>query len=331
MQVIVTGGAGFLGSHLCETLLNKGHSVICVDNLLTGSLHNIEHLRSNPNFEFIDFDVSNPLPENLDAQQIYHFASPASPHLHNPKSYHALAFETMLVNSRGTWNLCEFALKRNARILFASTSESYGDPLEHPQKETYNGNVSTTGPRSVYDEAKRFGETIVAAFARKKGLDTRIIRIFNTYGPGMAPNDGRVVTEFLMAAARNEPIPIFGDGKQTRSFMYVDDLISGVMKVMNSEKAANAEIFNLGNPNEFTILELAELVINITGSKSEIKFAEPLPENDPLKRCPDITKAREILGWEPRITLEDGLRKFINHLRSVNASSTTGNITSSHA
>jgi len=315
MKTLVTGGAGFLGSNLCDRLLKDGHKVICVDNLLTGSLDNIKDLKDNPNFKFINHDVTLPLslPQNsLDA--IFHLASPASPNKNSPKSYHALAFETMLVNTTGTWNMCELALQVGAKLLFSSTSESYGDPLEHPQKEEYRGNVSTTGPRSVYDEAKRFGETIVSAFTRSRGLEGKIIRIFNTYGPRMALDDGRVVIEFVQAGLKNHPFPIFGDGTQTRSFCYVDDLIDGILLTM--EKGKLGEIYNLGNPGEFTILELAEVVKKVTNSTSEIELKEPLPTDDPLMRCPDITKAKTQLGWEPHITLEEGLKKLIDYLKS---------------
>ncbi len=311
MNAIVTGGAGFLGSHLCDELLKRGYKVICVDNLLTGSLGNIKHLENNPNFQFINHDASKPLPENLKADYVYHMSSPASPNKDNPVSYQNLPFETMAANTRGTWNLCEFALKNNAKLLFASTSEVYGDPLEHPQKESYRGNVSSTGPRSVYDEAKRFGETIVSAFVRSKGLDGRIIRIFNTYGPGMTA-DGRVVIEFVKAALENRPLTVFGDGSQTRSFCYVSDLIKGVISAM--EKGQAGEIYNLGNPNEFTILELAGIVKKLTGATSEFAFSE-LPQDDPAKRCPDITKAKQSLGWEPRVQLEEGLKKLIDYLK----------------
>ncbi len=312
MKIIVTGGAGFLGSHLCDKLIGLGHQVVCIDNLLTGFEKNIEHLKDNPNFEFINRDVAKPLPEDLSADQIYHLASPASPNANSPKSYHALAFETMQVNTQGTWNLCELAVKINAKLLFASTSEVYGDPLEHPQKETYKGNVSTTGPRSVYDEAKRFGETIVSAFIRSKGLDGRIIRIFNTYGPRMASDDGRVITEFIKAAQSSAPLPIFGDGSQTRSFCYVSDLIDGVYAAMNSDNTIG-EIFNLGNPHEFMISDLANLVIKMTSSNSTAENIRDLPEDDPKQRCPDITKAQKILNWEPKIDLEEGLALTIKY------------------
>lgn len=304
MKIIVTGGAGFLGSHLCDKLIELGHEVICVDNLSTGSEKNIEHLKNNPNFKFINQDVTEINQDDIG--QIYHLASPASPNKNNPKSYMSLGFETMLVNSTGTWHLAEMAIRNKAKFLFASTSEVYGDPLEHPQKETYNGNVSTIGPRSVYDESKRFGETIVAAFARK-GLDARIVRIFNTYGPRMG-RDGRVVIEFVMAALENKPFPVFGDGKQTRSFCYVSDMIEGLVAAM--EKGETGEVYNLGNPDEFTVLELAEKVKALTGSPSEISFSE-LPEDDPQQRCPDITKASKRLGWKPQISLEEGLTRVV--------------------
>ncbi|MFA5933200.1 MAG: NAD-dependent epimerase/dehydratase family protein [Microgenomates group bacterium] len=309
MKAIVTGGAGFLGSHLCEYLLTKGYEVLCIDNLLTSDGSNIEKFEGKPGFRFLRYDITNKLPEELTADEIYHLASPASPNIHSPKGYHTLAFETMLANTTGTWNLCELAVKNKAKFLFASTSETYGDPLEHPQKETYRGNVSTTGPRAVYDEAKRFGETITSAFIRSKGLDGRIIRIFNTYGPNMSIDDGRVVTEFIKASFANQPLPIFGDGTQTRSFCYVSDLIEGIFLSMTKENTKN-EVINLGNPNEFTILELADLIIKLTKATSK-EIKEKLPEDDPLQRCPDITKAKNLLGWKPKINLEEGLKKTI--------------------
>lgn len=321
MKVIVTGGAGFLGSYLCDKLIERGDQVLAIDNLLTGDLKNLEHLKDNPNFQFIEHDVSKAFPENVNSQLsnvncIYHLASPASPNKNNPKSYIALPFETMQVNTTGTWKLCEIAVKLGAKFLFASTSEVYGDPEEHPQTEEYKGNVSTTGPRSVYDESKRFGETITTAFIRSKNLDGRIVRIFNTYGPRMA-QDGRVVIEFVNAALNNRPLSIFGDGKQTRSFCYVSDMVEGIMATM--EKGEKGEVYNLGNPNEFTILDLAQKVKELTGSTSDVKFVESLPEDDPKQRCPDITKARSELGWEPKISLDEGLRKFIDYLKSTKA------------
>ncbi len=304
-----------MGSNLCRKLLEQGHQVICVDNLLTGSETNIADLKSNPDFKFVNYDVTHGLPTDLEAEVLYHLASPASPNQDSPKSYHALVFATMQVNTNGTWNLCEWAVKHNAKLLFASTSEAYGEPLEHPQKESYRGNVSTIGPRSVYDESKRFGETITAAFVRSKGLDGRIIRIFNTYGPGMALDDGRVVMEFVKATLKNEPFPIFGDGSQTRSFCYVDDLVEGIITVM--EKGEKGEVYNLGNPREFTILELAWKVKDLTNSNSEIKpNFKQMPEDDPSRRCPDITKVRENLGWEPRVSLDEGLPKLIEYVKS---------------
>ncbi|MBI3103708.1 GDP-mannose 4,6-dehydratase [Candidatus Daviesbacteria bacterium] len=312
MKIIVTGGAGFLGSHLCNKLIENGHQVICVDNLLTGSEENIAHLKNNPNFLFINHDVINGLPHGIEADQIYHLASPASPNQHNPKSYIAHPFETMGVNTTGTWNLCEWATKNGAKFLLASTSEVYGDPLEHPQKESYNGNVSTTGPRSVYDESKRFGETITSAFVRSKGLDGRIIRIFNTYGPGMG-EDGRVVIEFVKAAIENKPIPVFGDGSQTRSFCYISDMVSGIIAAM--EKGEKGEVYNLGNPDEFTILELAEKITLLTSATSVVEYVKELPEDDPVRRCPDIGKAKADLGWEPKMTLEEGLKRLLDYLK----------------
>lgn len=311
MKVIVTGGAGFLGSHLVDKLLERGDQVLAIDNLLTGDLKNLDHLKNNPNFTFLNQDVSHQFSTDFAADEIYHLASPASPSLKSPKSYHALSFETMMVNSMGTWRLIEIALSKKAKFLFASTSEVYGDPLEHPQKESYRGNVSTTGPRSVYDESKRFGETIVSAFVRSKGMDGRIVRIFNSYGPRMA-DDGRVVIEFVAAALQNKPFPVFGDGKQTRSFCYATDMIDGIMLAM--EKGQMGEVYNLGNPDEFSVLELAQKIKGLTNSSSKPKFGEPLPEDDPIQRCPDITKAKEQLGWEPKVDLDEGLKKLINSL-----------------
>ncbi|MBI2196649.1 NAD-dependent epimerase/dehydratase family protein [Candidatus Daviesbacteria bacterium] len=313
MRIIVTGGAGFLGSHLCDKLIERGDQVIAIDNLLTGSPNNIAHLQNSPDFQFIEADANAALPEDLDFDQLYHLASPASPNKNNAQSYMALPFETMQVNSFGTWSLCEEALARGAKFLFASTSETYGDPLEHPQKESYRGNVSTTGPRSVYDESKRFGETITSAFIRHQRLDGKMVRIFNTYGPRMS-SDGRVVIEFVRAALQNKRFPVFGDGKQTRSFCYVSDLVDGIITVM--DKGEKGEVYNLGNPKEFTILELAEVVKKLTGANSEAEFVENLPEDDPARRCPDITKARG-LGWEPKIGLEEGLKKLIVHLQTM--------------
>lgn len=321
MKIVVTGGAGFLGSHLCDKLIESGHQVICLDNLITGSEENIKHLTKNPNFKFIKQDVADGLEKILNQVQddqkigqIYHLASPASPNKNNPESYIAYPFETMQVNTVGTWKLCEAAIKLGAKFLFASTSEVYGDPLKHPQKEEYRGNVSTTGPRSVYDESKRFGETITAAFVRSKGLDGRIVRIFNTYGPRMA-QDGRVVSEFIKAALNNQPFPVFGDGKQTRSFCFVSDMVDGIVAAM--EKGEKGEVYNLGNPDEFTILELAEKIKQLTGSITDVEYIQELPEDDPKQRCPDIAKAKNELGWEPKVSLDEGLKRLINYLKST--------------
>lgn len=315
MKILITGGSGFLGSNLCKRLLEEGNEVTALDNLITGNESNIEELKQNPNFKFINKDVLKIAEVEGDYDRVYHMASPASPNTHSKRSYMALPFETMKANTEGTWAAAQFALDKNAKFLFASTSETYGDPLEHPQKESYRGNVSTVGARSVYDEAKRFGETITSAFIRYKKLDGRIIRIFNTYGPKMDLDDGRAVIEFIVRALKNEPIPIFGDGTQTRSFCYVDDLVDGIIKAMEASNTTG-EIFNIGNPAEFTITDLAEVVKRVTGSTSEIVYTESLPEDDPKKRKPDITRARTILKWEPKVNLEEGLKKLITYLKS---------------
>lgn len=307
---LVTGGAGFIGSHLCEKLLKMGHRVIAVDNLLTGSEKNIQSLKSNSNFVFLKQDVINffDIKENID--YIFHFASPAS-----PIDYQEYPIETLLVNSVGTKNCLDLARKNKAKIMFASTSEIYGDPLEHPQKETYWGNVNPVGLRSCYDEAKRFGESIVTAYQRKFDLKTVIIRIFNTYGPRMQKDDGRVISNFANQAISDKNITVNGDGKQTRSFCYVDDLVDGIIMTMFSEKTNN-EIFNLGNPDEHTILEIAQVIIKLTNSKSKIVHSS-LPEDDPKKRKPDITKIKRAVGWEPKIRRTDGLTKTIEYFRNI--------------
>ncbi|MDP3974366.1 MAG: GDP-mannose 4,6-dehydratase [bacterium] len=315
MKIIVTGGAGFIGSHLCERLLNEGHVVLCVDNLISGSKKNIAHLITNKNFTFLEYDVINPLPENIKAGAVFHLASPASPNHHSKISYHSLPVETMLVNTQGTYELLKFCQKNNALFLFASTSEVYGNPKEHPQKETYNGNVSTTGPRSVYDEAKRFGETITAHFYRNNLVDARIIRIFNTYGPRMLKEDMRMMVSFIIQAVKNEPITIFGNGKQTRSLCYVDDTVDGIIKLMFT-KNTKGKIVNVGSSDEHTVLEYAEIVKKITDSKSEIVFNEELPKDDPLQRRADTTVAKQLLSWEPKVTLEEGIKKTINFLNN---------------
>lgn len=316
VKIFITGGAGFIGSHLAEALLARGDEVWVVDNLSTGHKENVAHLRSNKKFQLIVADAVLPLPKKLPKfDRIYHLASPASPATSTIRSYHNLWEETMAVNTIGTWSLVKRAVADGARFLFTSTSETYGEPLEHPQKETYRGNVSTTGPRSVYDEAKRFGETIVAAYVRKKGLDGRIARIFNTYGPRMDLTEGRVVYNLAVKALKNEPIPIYGDGKQTRSFCYVSDQVEGLLKLMETDGLAG-EVINIGNPGEFTILELAEKIIKITSSKSKLEFL-PMPTDDPTRRRPDITKAKKLLNWEPKVGLDEGLKKTLEYVRKV--------------
>lgn len=313
-NVLVTGGAGFLGSHLCDRLLKDGYIVICLDNLLTGSRKNIDGLLGNPNFKFVEADTTADLFQNVefkDVNYIFHLASPAS-----PIDYQNYPEETFLANSTGTLNMLKLAKKTQAKILVASTSEIYGDPLEHPQKETYYGNVNTFGPRSCYDESKRYGETATYIYIRKYDIDARIIRIFNTYGPRMQKDDGRVVSNFITAALSNSLIKIDGDGSQTRSFCYVDDLIGGMIKAMFTEET-KGEIFNLGNQSEFTVKELADLIIKLTDSKSQTEFTGTFRENDPMRRQPDITKARTILDWEPKISLENGLRKTIEYYKNI--------------
>jgi UDP-glucuronate decarboxylase len=312
MKILVAGGAGFLGSNLCRKLLDNGNEVICLDNLLTGSRKNIAPFLKNPDFKFIKHDITKILPKNITADEVFHLASPASPNIRSPKSYHALCFETMRANTDGTWNLCEFASKNKAKLLLASTSEIYGDPVVHPQTEEYRGNTSSIGPRAVYDEAKRFGETIVSTYVRKKNLDARIVRIFNTYGPGMDIDDGRVVTEFIKAVMNKKALPVEGDGKETRSFCFVDDLILGFLAAMR--KGIKGEVYNLGNPSETSIIELAKIIPRLMDAKVKIEFLD-YPEDSPLRRRPDITKAKEKLGWEPKITLEEGLKRTIQYFQ----------------
>ncbi len=305
---LVTGGAGFLGSHLCERLLAESHRVICVDSLITGKTGNIDHLRDNPQFKLLRHDVTVPFEVDEAVDNVLHFASPAS-----PIDYLELPIQTLKVGSLGTHNTLGLAKAKNARYFLASTSEVYGDPLVHPQPESYWGNVNPVGPRGVYDEAKRFGEAMVMAYHRVHGLDTRIVRIFNTYGPRMRPHDGRVVPAFIQQAIANTPLTVFGDGSQTRSFCFVDDLIEGVWRLLNSDVN---EPMNLGNPTEMTILEFAQAIIELTGSSSEIGF-EPLPTDDPKIRQPDITFARTELGWEPTTLLKDGLAETIAYFRQT--------------
>ena len=312
MKVLVAGGAGFIGSHLCEELLKNNYQVICVDNLLTGSEKNIVNLKSNQNFVFINHDIIKPLNYSEKIDVVFHMASPASPNHHSNLSYHALPMETMLANTTGTLELLKLAKNNQAKFLFASTSEVYGDPLVHPQIEDYNGNSSTTGPRSVYDEAKRFGETLVAHFWRKENLDARIARIFNTYGPKMLKSDMRMIINFVNQALEDKPITIFGDGKQTRSLCYVDDMVDGLIKLMFLPNT-KAQIVNLGSTDEHTVSEYAQLVKKLTSSKSEIVFDEELPKDDPKVRKPDITRAKQLLDWQPKIDIEEGIKRIINY------------------
>ena len=306
-RALVTGGAGFLGSHLCDRLLGEGYSVVVADNLLTGRLSNLEHLRNEPNFEFRQIDINEPF-DCGKVDYVFHFASPAS-----PVDYMTHGIDTLRVGSLGTFHALDIARKYNAKYLVSSTSECYGDPHEHPQKETYWGNVNTIGPRSVYDEAKRFTEATTMAYHRYHKVDTRIARIFNTYGPRMQINDGRVIPNFMKQALRGEDITIYGDGQQTRSFCYISDEIDGFIRLSKSDEHLPV---NIGNPHEFTMLECAKVVLAVTRSHSKLKF-EPLPQDDPKQRQPDITKARTLLGWDPQITLEAGLRLSLEYFRAV--------------
>ena len=301
MRVLVTGAAGFLGSHLTDRLLSEGHSVAGVDNLSTGDAENLAHLSNEPRFQFEERDICEPFDPGA-VDYVFNLASPAS-----PPEYMRLAIETMRVGSAGTENTLAIAARYGAGFLHASTSECYGDPLVHPQPEDYWGNVNPVGPRSVYDEAKRFSEALVMAYHRSRGVNTHLVRIFNTYGPRLHPSDGRVISNFIMQALRGEPLTVYGDGSQTRSFCYVDDLIEGILRLSRSDEHYPV---NIGNPVEFTILECAQAVLDVTGSASELRM-EPLPQDDPTRRRPDITKARELLGWEPKISLKEGLAKSL--------------------
>ena len=307
MRVLVTGGAGFIGSHLCDALLAEGHHVVCVDNLLTGSLRNIAHLRNEPAFEFLELDVNRPYDAGA-VDYIFHFASPAS-----PIDYMEHGIETLKVGSLGSFHSLDLAKKYGAKYMLASTSECYGDPLEHPQKESYWGHVNPIGPRSVYDESKRFAEAVTAAYRRYHNVDTQILRIFNTYGPRLQLNDGRVISNFMKQALRGEPLTVYGDGSQTRSFCYVSDEVEGILRLA---KANTPGPVNIGNPTEFTILECAHLVLRVTRSKSKLAY-EPLPQDDPKQRRPDISKARALLDWEPKINLEQGLKLSIDYFRQA--------------
>jgi len=304
---LVTGGAGFLGSYLCDALLGEGYSVIAVDNLLTGRISNLEHLHNDTRFKFQQIDINEPFDCGR-VEYVFHFASPAS-----PVDYSIHGVETLKVGSFGTFNALDLARKYGAKYLVSSTSECYGDPLEHPQKETYWGHVNSIGPRSVYDEAKRFTEAVTMAYHRYYNVDTRIARIFNTYGPRMQINDGRVIPNFMKQALRGEDLTIYGDGRQTRSLCYVTDEIDGFLRLAKSSEHLPV---NIGNPTEFTILDCAKLVLAVTGSKSKIRY-EALPQDDPKQRCPDISKAKALLGWEPRINLEKGLKLSLEYFRKI--------------
>lgn len=315
-KILITGGAGFIGTNLTKRLLAEGEEVVVVDNLLTGRKENLEQFESHPHFTFLHHDVTTPLPDEISAEAVFHLASPASPNHHSSVSYHALPMQTMMVNTIGTKLMLEFAKKHNASFLFASTSEVYGDPLVHPQTEEYRGNVSSIGPRSVYDEAKRFGETLVMHYVRQENVNARIVRIFNTYGPFMSKIDQRMIVQFVQQAIVNEPITLFGDGKQTRSLCFVDDLVEGIMRLMFYENT-QGEVVNIGSTNEHTVYEYATIVKRLTGSSSEIRLSENLPEDDPLKRQPDISKAKKLLDWEPKVDLETGLNTLIEYIKKA--------------
>lgn len=308
MKCIVTGGAGFIGSHLCDQLVAQQHKVLCVDNLITGYKTNIAHLVGNPLFQFLEYDCIKPLPENTHADFIYHLASPAS-----PSKYQLYPIETLLVNSIGTYHLLELAKRTNARFVYASSSEIYGDPLQHPQKETYWGNVNPIGQRSCYDEGKRVGETLVSTYARQFDMDTYIIRIFNTYGPRMDANDGRVVSNFIRQAINKQPLTIYGDGSQTRSLCYISDLVDGIIKITKSNKLVGQAV-NLGNDHELTIKKLAQIIVKIAKVSNELSY-DTLPKDDPKKRKPDLSKVKKATGWKPKVSLETGLKKTLDYFR----------------
>lgn len=312
-KVLVTGGAGFIGSHLCEALLRRRCEVLCVDNLITGNKKNIKELINNPRFEFIKYDIikqGNKITTKQcnNVNFIYHLASPAS-----PKKYQKYPIETLLANSLGTYNMLNLAKETGAKFLYASSSEVYGQPKEHPQRETYWGNVNPTGLRSCYDESKRFGEATTMTFVRNCGVDARIVRIFNTYGPRMEKDDGRVISNFINQAITGHPITVYGDGRQTRSFCFIADMVDGLIKAMGEENTSG-EIFNLGNPDERQVIEIAKIIKAMTRSSSRITFTD-LPEDDPTRRKPDIRKAEKILGWSPKVKLEQGLEKTIKYFR----------------
>jgi len=317
--VLVAGGAGFIGSHLCKSLLNDNYRVVCADNFITGDKINLKYLLKNPGFTLLEHDITRPIQssklkiQNLD--YIFHLASPASPNRKSPRSYINFPIETLLANSLGTYNLLGLGRKFKSKFLYTSSSEIYGDPAISPQKEDYFGNVNPNGVRSVYDEGKRFGEAITFGYLRKYNLDVRVIRIFNTYGPKMQVDDGRVVSNFINQAIKNKSLTVYGKGIQTRSLCYIDDMVMGIKLAMFTSNT-KGEVFNLGNPDERSILDIAKLIKNLTGSKSEIVFEE-LPEDDPKVRKPDISHAKEILGWEPKITVEEGLKKTIEYFKSI--------------
>jgi dTDP-glucose 4,6-dehydratase len=306
IRSLVTGGAGFLGSHLCDRLLAEGHQVVCLDNLITGDIANISHLMGNSNFSFLNYDVTNYLFLDGKLDFIFHFASPAS-----PIDYLKVPIQTLKVGSLGTHKALGLAKAKGARFFIASTSEVYGDPLIHPQKESYWGNVNPVGPRGVYDEAKRFAEAMTMAYHRYHGVETRIVRIFNTYGERMRMNDGRAIPAFMSQAIKNEDVTVFGDGSQTRSVCYVSDLIDGIYRLMMSDYDMP---MNIGNPEEVTMLELAKEIVRLTGSRSKIIFQD-LPEDDPKVRQPDITKAKELLGWEPKVRRHEGLQRTLKYFK----------------
>lgn len=304
-RILVTGGAGFLGSHLCERLIADGHEVVCLDNFFTGTRENVAALLGHPRFELVRHDVEHPV--TMEVDQIFHLACPAS-----PVHYQRNPVRTIKTAVQGSLNLLETARECNARILIASTSEVYGDPAEHPQRETYWGNVNPIGPRACYDEGKRCAEALAVSYAQQYGVQVRIVRIFNTYGPRLHQADGRVVSNFIVQAVKGEPITVFGDGKQTRSFCYVSDLVEGFVRLMASEHGTAP--VNIGNPRESTMLELVSVIKELTGSRSEIRFM-PLPKDDPVRRNPDISRAKELLGWSPRVSLEEGVGKTIAYFR----------------
>jgi dTDP-glucose 4,6-dehydratase len=310
MRVLVTGGAGFLGSHLCEALLAEGNSVVCLDNLLTGKEANLSHLAKEPRFEFVKADVCDPIDVGR-VEYVFHFASAAS-----PEDYLRHGVATLKTGSIGTFNALETARRYDAGFLLASTSECYGDPDKHPQQETYWGHVNPVGPRSVYDEAKRFAEAATMAYHRYHSVNTHVVRIFNTYGPRLQLNDGRVISNFMKQALRGEDLTVYGTGSQTRSFCYVEDEIEGILRLSRTQEHFPV---NIGNPGEFTILECAEKVLEITGAKSKIRFA-PIPEDDPRRRCPDISKAKALLNWEPKIDLTTGLKRSLPYFQEAVAS-----------